>query len=654
MNRKKLGISLIVLIITIIVIIILASAIILNLSQNNPINTARVARIVQTKDSVQDSVTMYLTAKTASTLNTGSINDLITTIVDKDAKININSSDMYKIDSDKAKSNLDVDLSRATSNANSNWYVDSNSGKVYLVYNSPDDYDSWLGSYDQDTGALDDKTLSQFIISKNMTSDGNVVSVNGLKFNKPKISLLPEATTKAIKWDSSLKETEMAISQANTDTSWYDYSAKKWANIITNNNGNKAYWVWIPRYAYKITYPHSSTTQTVDIKFLMGTTNKLADGSDLPSGYIVHPAFTFGDKELTGIWVAKFEASSSDPNKVTDDGLFAGYKTGGGNDTSLQVRVLPDVYSWSAITEGNVQTVIMNMQNSNGSVGINANVDTHQIKNTEWGAVAYLSQSVYGQEPWTNVYCELEDLGDYNFTMGFKTGYSGSSKDDVADYMGNMNAHLYNTSIGQNASTTGNIYGVFDMSGGSNEMTAAFIDNGSTYISEYGNKDHFENGKLKSEYQKYYDVYDPGPDAREGATYYGVSGMSLWDIENVNVTLNINRKSVTDATYSSASNKHGDAIYETSGGTGFLGICTKDGKYYEWLNDISGKNPYTSHDSWNKDEMLIGNSFIPWFVRGGNTTRGQSAGIFSVDGGTNGGEVPATTFRPVLLVSNGL
>ena len=89
-------------------------------------------------------------------------------------------------------------------------------------------------------------------------------------------------------------------------------------------------WVWIPRYAYKV----NASNQTFDIKFLIGTTDNYYDENgqiqtakrckseneqvDTTVGYTVHPAFTDEtkihyrnggwDKELTGIWVAKFEA----------------------------------------------------------------------------------------------------------------------------------------------------------------------------------------------------------------------------------------------------------------------------------------------------------------------------------------------------------
>ncbi len=113
----------------------------------------------------------------------------------------------------------------------------------------------------------------------------------------------------------------------SSNTDWYDYNSKKWANSQTEDG---SMWVWIPRYAYRV----NETDKKFDIKFLIGTTDNYYDENgqiqtakrctnvdelvDTKTGYTVHPAFTDEtkvnyrnggwDKELTGIWVAKFEA----------------------------------------------------------------------------------------------------------------------------------------------------------------------------------------------------------------------------------------------------------------------------------------------------------------------------------------------------------
>ena len=132
------------------------------------------------------------------------------------------------------------------------------------------------------------------------------------------------------------------------DQSWYQYGTtyetRRWANAETEDG---SMWVWIPRFAYKITYTDSSDKSkggTIDVKFLIGTTDTYFDDNgqiktaqrqkttsqtiDTTADYTVHPAFTnesaidFAnggwDKELTGIWVAKFEAGYASGNNSAE------------------------------------------------------------------------------------------------------------------------------------------------------------------------------------------------------------------------------------------------------------------------------------------------------------------------------------------------
>ncbi|MCI8347437.1 MAG: hypothetical protein HFJ12_05800, partial [Bacilli bacterium] len=129
----------------------------------------------------------------------------------------------------------------------------------------------------------------------------------------------------------------------SSDTNWYNYDAKQWANIMLTDGlsvegisdattatiremkGKKvtsvgSMFVWIPRYAYKITTNYhkggDSITGTVDICFLKeATNNPIKDGpaiveynaettqnyTSFPNGYVVHPAFQY-EQSITGIW----------------------------------------------------------------------------------------------------------------------------------------------------------------------------------------------------------------------------------------------------------------------------------------------------------------------------------------------------------------
>ena len=94
----------------------------------------------------------------------------------------------------------------------------------------------------------------------------------------------------------------------------------------------------------------------------------------------------------------------------------------------------------------------MNMKNSGNSYGFNTSTDTHTIKNIEWGSVAYLSHSKYGT--CTNGEC-------------YEIGLNNNSSDKIgcgteAGSASSTTCNEYNTELEKGASTTGNVYGVYE------------------------------------------------------------------------------------------------------------------------------------------------------------------------------------------------
>ena len=130
--------------------------------------------------------------------------------------------------------------------------------------------------------------------------------------------------------------------------------------------------------------------------------------------------------------------------------------------------------------------------------------DSHMMKNTEWGAVAYLSLSNYGINKEVNI----------NNNSNYLTGYSAVLGTDQSDYPGIFGTDSsvtlpYNTETGYQASTTGNITGIYDMSGGAHEYMASFKDDSfgsSGFTSDpaitYGNKyfDKYLNNSTLTSY----------------------------------------------------------------------------------------------------------------------------------------------------------
>ncbi|MDD2376039.1 MAG: hypothetical protein PHD15_00040 [Clostridia bacterium] len=312
-----------------------------------------------------------------------------------------------------------------------------------------------------------------------VSKTNSFVLIQPVVANKPVLSIGMTAK----KWNGSSWDT---VSNPETDTSWYNYTNKEWGNAQTADG---SMWVWIPRYEYKITTPHMSTEQTIAVNFLENTSTTVT------SGYTLHSAFTFGSTELTGLWVAKFEASG----------------------TSSAIDLIPGASSLKSLTVTQLFTACRNMETNSrygwGTSGIG--IDTHLIKNTEWASVAYLSQSIYGKnsEVWKN--------------PTYITGQSGTN------VSGETPIYSYdNVTYGVNVSTTGNIYGVYDMNGGTQEYIAAYVNNGDASLATYG-------ASLVNASSQYKDLYFK-------STYDTASG-----------------------NYALTSGRKGDAVYETSSvGTG--------------------------------------------------------------------------------------
>ena len=298
-----------------------------------------------------------------------------------------------------------------------------------------------------------------------------------------------------------------------------------------------AFYVWIPRYKYKVwninkvigTDSYSAIKTGIDIRFEEGTVstgditctdysfaapsteagspNETCTGSN--GQYYTHPAFTFGDKELKGFWIGKFELSSETPYATN----------GGGNSTALTVRILPNVNSWRSNYLVNFFTVIQNMQKDSNIYGLSTNednTDSHLIKNMEWGAVAYLTNSNYGRcSEGTCTRVANNDCVTFITGIGGSTVSSGSSSTTCTS-----DANKYNGAKGVLASTTGNVYGVYDMSGGSNEYVMGNMSRTTDAYKFYPCSSEFASSWYDNySNQKYVNTYTNGSTSQDQTAY---------------------------------------------------------------------------------------------------------------------------------------
>jgi len=300
-----------------------------------------------------------------------------------------------------------------------------------------------------------------------------------------------------------------------------DHKTSHFGNVKMEDG---SYFVWIPRYAYRITKAPSTVESntnagTVEVKFINGTGNIAYDGTictiatskqenmpnniDSTSQYVVHPAFcedvNMGgfEENLKGIWVAKYESGREDSkdgvtwkptteayggeNKLTTNALIAT----GGTEEEVKIRVVskPNVMSWRYITIGNCFT--------NGYY-YNQALSSHLIKNSEWGAVAYLTHSTYGRNG-----NEISRNDSY---------YAGSSKGSPTEGGSvETGTYKYDTVEGMLASTSGNIYGIYDLSGGAYEYVAAWdTKSTSDYITRCGSSFASKGGSSTKYATAYY------------------------------------------------------------------------------------------------------------------------------------------------------
>ena len=424
---------------------------------------------------------------------------------------------------------------------------------------------------------------------------------------------------------------------------WYSYKTKTegglstWANAVSEGSSKEydSYWVWIPRFAYKLTKTSSGAPAggEIEIVFLKGTTDnpasKTSEGNETTNitikrasevtesdtnVYIVHPAFTNEsgngyanggwDREIPGFWIAKFEAGYvGEAGTLGTDAAKNSpvvYTTTKSWNGSTETETQNNYYGERSVDSTNVKwPTFQPFRPSFNYIGISdayelckaidgsenngqenpyklSRVDSHLTKNSEWGAVAYLSYSDYGQGNATEVTINNRSAGGSNNVWAV-TGYAGdtakatTAEFNLADLTAGSVSNPWYSANGDNASTTGNTSGVYDMSGGLMEWTAGYI------VPTVEGPYRIYHGKFEGSNTKYMSKYSNSDKGQFGPNNYNVDS---------------NKKRL------------GEAIWETSS-------SGKDNT--GWFND-------------NSDFLA---SDTPFMRRGGTYGNAASAGIFA-------------------------
>ena len=392
------------------------------------------------------------------------------------------------------------------------------------------------------------------------------------------------------------------VTKADINTEWYKYEDKKWANAVilsdntqTYNNGDiipedniESYFVWIPRYRYQIfnegNYKELSNKdnkiQTINIEF--ENKNTLPSNGKIKDSWLTNPAFTSFNSN--GFWVGKFETGYAGATTTLEAQV--------NSVNTNKIIIKPNTYSWRNITVANM---------FKNSYDYNRNLDSHMMKNTEWGAVALLQHSKYGSQTSVRVNNNGNYITGYAATIEPTLGYNNETSIEgnrveatLPEKDGSYTENYLNPNSTV-ASTTGNKSGIYDMAGGAWEDVAGYTVNASNLGGASEITNIYHNFFADDTYAKYYDKYT--------------------------------------------------STFETQYNLRILGDATGEMGPFGIEGDPDGIKRLKS--SWYGDYASFVFANSPWFVRGGHWYGGSVSGIFTFAAWT-GASFNESTFRIVL------
>ena len=242
------------------------------------------------------------------------------------------------------------------------------------------------------------------------------------------------------------------------------------------------------------------------------------------------------------------------------------------------------------------------------------------------------------------------------------TGQGPKGTNDEGWYNRTDETYNYNTQNGILASTTGNVTGIYDMSGGNWERVAGYLDNGNWSLNNYGKSadgsiKYFENGKINPTYASLWDAYEVSEEEKANKISLGdgttLTQGELWDWNKKEEKHQEARRRITESTNNNMANHKGIGVNEVSTEFSFYAPFGTDTKNQTWgwfktaQEAVAGTQNYAR--AWDNDYVLIGNSASPFVLRGGRCNDGSSAGVlYSVV--TFGGAGSDYGFRSVLVV----
>ena len=151
---------------------------------------------------------------------------------------------------------------------------------------------------------------------------GDYSLVNGTYSNRPDLSGFKAQNTRYIQEDSNGNIVPGNwITDNINDSEWYNYKDSKWANVYVETNGTDMYYVWIPRYCYKL----NQDLEKSDVKFIDTSNNYKDENGNVTSwtqlkeeGYQIPEAFQYNGYRIPGYWSMKYTAGEMSGNSTVN------------------------------------------------------------------------------------------------------------------------------------------------------------------------------------------------------------------------------------------------------------------------------------------------------------------------------------------------
>ena len=352
---------------------------------------------------------------------------------------------------------------------------------------------------------------------------------------------------------------------ADTTEEWYDYGNKEWANAVVLADGVEKtigdpisedeidlWFVWIPRYEYKLparslvkvgassdggsslpydpdqgggSSPKPIIPKAIDINFISSSATTPSEGYSFHPGFAWDSDWSDGISEWKdGIWIGKFESTAAEEEA----------------NTIQKIMIKPNTRSWRNVNVYNMYTSGLNLDTDYGI----AYLDSYMPRYTEWTTVSSLTNSIFGK------------CSDYDNCAEVTRNNDSTYFSGAGDYEKNVNL-----------STTGNITGIYDLSGSAYE-----------YVMGYASESRDDSGftTLPTD-NKYTDIFTVRNNS--GYVYAIISGVN--------------------------------------------GSTTMNGIFGELLLDK------TLTTSWYSDTAISINASDPWYILGGGYNSNAGAGLFA-------------------------